>query len=152
MHDGIRASDLMSRDSETVSDVLKDLRADTQRIAEAKAAEQLSRLIWVPDQHGECQSGLELDAVHFNPREFIPHHATTPPSSTVRPMREAVRCPDLAPPLPQVWLVCVPELLSLPSGEPRWLGSLVFVRVTPVSRSAHRVTPQPHNPRASAPN
>mmetsp|Transcript_7166 Transcript_7166/g.18209 ORF Transcript_7166/g.18209 Transcript_7166/m.18209 type:complete len:143 (-) Transcript_7166:1477-1905(-) len=59
MHDGIRASDLMSRDSETVSDVLKDLRADTQRIAEAKAAEQLSRLIWVPDQHaqqcGRCE-------------------------------------------------------------------------------------------------
>jgi len=52
------ATGLAGRDSETASEALRDLRANTQRIMELKAAEQRSRLIWVPDQHanscGRC--------------------------------------------------------------------------------------------------
>jgi len=52
-------TDLAGRDSETASDALRDLRANAQRIVELKAAEERSRLIWVPDQHahncGRCE-------------------------------------------------------------------------------------------------
>ena len=47
-----RATDLVGRDSETSSDALRDLRANTRRAMELKAAKERSKLIWVPDQHG----------------------------------------------------------------------------------------------------